>query len=441
MNDFVTVVGAGLAGCEAAWQLAQRGLHVRLLEMKPQKFSPAHHMQGFAELVCSNSLKAEHLSNASGLLKAEMKALGSLILRCAEASRVPAGGALAVDRDVFSALVTEKISNHPNITVERALVTEIPGAPCIVATGPLTDEALCGALEKLPGASTLHFFDAAAPIVSAESLDMTKIFRQSRYDKGSDYLNCPMSEDEYNAFYDALTGAELAPLHDFEKKLVFEGCLAVEILASRGRQTLAYGPLKPVGLIDPRTGREPYAVVQLRQENEAATHYNLVGFQTRLKWGEQKRVFRMIPGLENAEFTRYGVMHRNTYLNSPDVLGENYALKNDPLIRFAGQLTGVEGYMESTASGLVAGLSLAQRLNGRTEPRFTGATILGALERHVRTPVSNFQPMNANFGILDRLPMKVKGKKNRYEKMAEVALESLQASIAEAGIEPCAVNG
>ena len=440
MNDFVTVVGAGLAGCEAAWQLAQRGLHVRLLEMKPQKFSPAHHMQGFAELVCSNSLKAEHLSNASGLLKAEMKALGSLILSCAEASRVPAGGALAVDRDVFSALVTEKIENHPNITIERALVTEIPDAPCIVATGPLTDEALCCALEKLPGASTLHFFDAAAPIVSADSLDMTKIFRQSRYDKGSDYLNCPMSEDEYNAFYDALTGAELAPLHDFEKKLVFEGCLAVEILASRGRQTLAYGPLKPVGLIDPRTGREPYAVVQLRQENEAATHYNLVGFQTRLKWGEQKRVFRMIPGLENAEFTRYGVMHRNTYLNSPDVLGENYALKNDPLIRFAGQLTGVEGYMESTASGLVAGLSLAQRLNGRAEPRFSGATILGALERHVRTPVSNFQPMNANFGILDRLPMKVKGKKNRYEKMAEVALESLQASIAEAGIEPCAVN-
>ena len=440
MNDFVTVVGAGLAGCEAAWQLAQRGLRVRLLEMKPQKFSPAHHMQGFAELVCSNSLKAEHLSNASGLLKAEMKALGSLILSCAEASRVPAGGALAVDRDVFSALVTEKIENHPNITIERALVTEIPDAPCIVATGPLTDEALCCALEKLPGASTLHFFDAAAPIVSADSLDMTKIFRQSRYDKGSDYLNCPMSEDEYNAFYDALIGAELAPLHDFEKKLVFEGCLAVEILASRGRQTLAYGPLKPVGLIDPRTGREPYAVVQLRQENEAATHYNLVGFQTRLKWGEQKRVFRMIPGLENAEFTRYGVMHRNTYLNSPDVLGENFALKGDPLIRFAGQLTGVEGYMESTASGLVAGISLAQRLNGRAEPRFTGATILGALERHVRTPVSNFQPMNANFGILDRLPMKVKGKKNRYEKMAEVALESLQASIAEAGIEPCAVN-
>lgn len=437
MNDVVTVVGAGLAGCEAAWQLAQRGFRVRLMEMKPQKFSPAHHMQGFAELVCSNSLKAEHLSNASGLLKAEMKKLGSLILTCAEAARVPAGGALAVDRDAFSALVTERIAHHPNIEIERALVTEIPDAPCVVATGPLTDEALCAALEKLPGASTLHFFDAAAPIVTAESLDMTKVFRQSRYDKGSDYLNCPMNEAEYNAFYDALVAAELAPLHDFEKKLVFEGCLAVEILASRGRQTLAYGPLKPVGLIDPRTGREPYAVVQLRQENEAATHYNLVGFQTRLKWGEQKRVFRMIPGLENAEFTRYGVMHRNTYLNSPDVLGENYALKGNPLIRFAGQLTGVEGYMESTASGLVAGASLACRLSGQTEPRFPGSTILGALERHVRTPSPNFQPMNANFGILDRLPMKVKGKKNRYEKMAEAALEAVDAALAEAGVAAC----
>ncbi|MDO4356066.1 MAG: methylenetetrahydrofolate--tRNA-(uracil(54)-C(5))-methyltransferase (FADH(2)-oxidizing) TrmFO [Clostridia bacterium] len=437
MNDVVTVVGAGLAGCEAAWQLAQRGFRVRLMEMKPQKFSPAHHMRSFAELVCSNSLKAEHLSNASGLLKAEMKKLGSLILTCAEAARVPAGGALAVDRDAFSALVTERIAHHPNIEIERALVTEIPDAPCVVATGPLTDEALCAALEKLPGASTLHFFDAAAPIVTAESLDMTKVFRQSRYDKGSDYLNCPMNEAEYNAFYDALVAAELAPLHDFEKKLVFEGCLAVEILASRGRQTLAFGPLKPVGLIDPRTGREPYAVVQLRQENEAATHYNLVGFQTRLKWGEQKRVFRMIPGLENAEFTRYGVMHRNTYLNSPDVLGENYALKGNPLIRFAGQLTGVEGYMESTASGLVAGASLACRLSGQPEPRFPGSTILGALERHVRTPSPNFQPMNANFGILDRLPMKVKGKKNRYEKMAEAALEAVDAALAEAGVAAC----
>ena len=440
MNNPVTVVGAGLAGCEAAWQLAQRGIPVKLIEMKPHKFSPAHHMTGFAELVCSNSLKAEHLSNASGLLKAEMKQLGSLILTCAEQARVPAGGALAVDRDVFSDLVTEKIRNHPLITVEHAVVTEVPGGPCIIATGPLTDDALCDAIGKLPGFSALHFFDAAAPIVTEESLDMSKVFRQSRYDKGSDYLNCPMSEEEYNAFYDALIEAELAPLHDFEKKLVFEGCLAVEILASRGRQTLAFGPLKPVGLIDPRTGKEPYAVVQLRQENEAGTHYNLVGFQTRLKWGEQKRVFRMIPGLENAEFTRYGVMHRNTYLNSPDVLGRNFALKDDPAVRFAGQLTGVEGYMESTASGLMAGVALAHHLLGKPEPQFPGSTILGGLERHVRTRTSNFQPMNANFGILDRLPMKVKGgKKFRYEKMAEVAQEALAAALAEANITPIEV--
>ena len=440
MNNTVTVVGAGLAGCEAAWQLAQRGIPVKLIEMKPIKFSPAHHMTGFAELVCSNSLKAEHLSNASGLLKAEMKQLGSLILTCAEQARVPAGGALAVDRDVFSELVTEKIRNHPLITVENALVTEMPAGPCIIATGPLTDDALCAAISQMPGFSALHFFDAAAPIVTEESLDMSKVFRQSRYDKGSDYLNCPMSEDEYNAFYDALVEAELAPLHDFEKKLVFEGCLAVEILASRGRQTLAFGPLKPVGLVDPRTGKEPYAVVQLRQENEAGTHYNLVGFQTRLKWGEQKRVFRMIPGLENAEFSRYGVMHRNTYLNSPDVLGRNFAMKDDPTVRFAGQLTGVEGYMESTASGLMAGVALAHHLLGKPEPQFPGSTILGGLERHVRTHTSNFQPMNANFGILDRLPMKVKGgKKVRYEKMAEVAQEALAAALAEAAITPIEV--
>ena len=437
MNKTVTIVGAGLAGCEAAWQLAQRGIPVKLVEMKPQKFSPAHHMTGFAELVCSNSLKAEHLSNASGLLKAEMKQLGSLILTCAEQARVPAGGALAVDRDVFSQLVTEKIESHPLITVERALVTEVPETPCIIATGPLTDDALSEAIGKIPGFSALHFFDAAAPIVTEESLNMDKVFRQSRYDKGSDYLNCPMSEEEYNAFYDALIEAELAPLHDFEKKLVFEGCLAVEILASRGRQTLAFGPLKPVGLVDPRTGKEPYAVVQLRQENEAGTHYNLVGFQTRLKWGEQKRVFSMIPGLENAEFTRYGVMHRNTYLNSPDVLGRNFAVKDNPELRFAGQLTGVEGYMESTASGLMAGVAMAHHLLGQPEPQFPGSTILGGLERHVRTPSSNFQPMNANFGILDRPPMKIKGgKKVRYEKMAEIAQESLAAALAEAGITP-----
>ena len=424
-NPTVTIVGAGLAGCEAAWQLAKRGFPVRLVEMKPKKFSPAHRRDGFAELVCSNSLKAEQLTNASGLLKAEMRRMDSLILSAADACRVPAGGALAVDRDLFSEKITQTLREHPLVSCESALVTEIPDDPCIVATGPLTDPALTEAIERLPGAKSLHFFDAAAPIVTADSLDMDKVFRASRYDRGSDYLNCPMTEDEYNAFYDALMGAELAELHDFEKKLVFEGCLAVEILASRGRQTLAFGPLKPVGLVDPRTGKEPYAVVQLRQENEAGTMYNLVGFQTRLKWGEQKRVFSMIPGLEHAEFARYGVMHRNTYLNGPDMLGANYAMKNRPLLRFAGQLSGVEGYMESTASGLVAAVGLACALSGRPEPDFTGRTILGALARHVSTPSANFQPMNANYGILDPLENRVRGKRNRYEKLSERALEEL----------------
>ena len=383
----VTVVGAGLAGCEAAWQLVSRGIPVRLLEMKPIKYSPAHKSPGFAELVCSNSLKAEQLSNASGLLKAELRAMNSLILRCAEASRVPAGGALAVDRDRFSDAITETLKGHPLVTFESAVVSDIPEEPAIIATGPLTDPALTDAIAARTGSKALNFFDAAAPIVTADSLDMDKVFRASRYGKGTDdYLNCPMTEEEYNAFYDALVGAELAELHDFEKKLVFEGCLAVEILASRGRQTLAFGPLKPVGLIDPRTGKEPYAVVQLRQENVQGTLYNLVGFQTRLKWGEQKRVFGMIPGLEHAEFARYGVMHRNTYLNGPQVLGTNYAMKGHPLTRFAGQLTGVEGYMESTASGLVAAVGLAKALRGEPEPDFTGRTILGALARHVSTP-------------------------------------------------------
>ncbi len=427
----VTVVGAGLAGCEAAWQLARRDFPVRLVEMKPVKYSPAHHMPGFAELVCSNSLKAEHLTNASGLLKAELRAMGSLILACAEASRVPAGGALAVDRDRFSDLVTEKIRSHPRIAVERAVADRIPDAPCIVATGPLTDPALTDAIAAYTGSAALNFFDAAAPIVTADSLDMDKVFRASRYGRGADdYLNCPMTQAEYDAFYDALVGAELAELHDFEKKLVFEGCLAVEILASRGRQTLAFGPLKPVGLVDPRTGREPYAVVQLRQENEQGTLYNLVGFQTRLKWGEQKRVFGMIPGLEHAEFARYGVMHRNTYLNGPQVLGRNYALKGDPRVRFAGQLSGVEGYMESTASGLTAAVGLACALSGRPEPDFTGKTLFGALANHVCAPTPNFQPMNANFGILERLTGKVKGgKRMRYEKLSERAIDTMNEVI------------
>lgn len=426
----VTVVGAGLAGCEAAWQLAKRGVPVRLIDMKPQKYSPAHKSPGFAELVCSNSLKAEHLTNASGLLKAELRALDSLILSAAEASRVPAGGALAVDRRLFSDRITEAVKGHPLVSFESRVVDELPEGPTIIATGPLTDPALCDAIARRTGVQSLNFFDAAAPIVTAESLDMDKVFRASRYGRGTDdYLNCPMTEEEYNAFYDALIGAELAELHDFEKKLVFEGCLAVEILASRGRQTLAFGPLKPVGLTDPRTGRTPYAVVQLRQENAQGSLYNLVGFQTRLKWGEQKRVFSMIPGLEHAEFARYGVMHRNTYLNGPALLTNNYALKSDPLTRFAGQLSGVEGYMESTASGLTAALGLLCALEGRPEPDFTGKTVIGALARHVMTPTPNFQPMNANFGILDPLPFRVRGKKNRYEKLSETAIETMNEVI------------
>ena len=426
----VTVVGAGLAGCEAAWQLARRGFHVRLIDMKPVKYSPAHKSPGFAELVCSNSLKAEHLTNASGLLKAELRAMDSLILSAAEATRVPAGGALAVDRHLFSDRITEAVKGHPLIDFEARVVGEIPEGPAIIATGPLTDPALCDAIAARTGVKALNFFDAAAPIVTADSLDMSKVFRASRYGRGTDdYLNCPMTEDEYNAFYDALVGAELAELHDFEKKLVFEGCLAVEILASRGRQTLAFGPLKPVGLIDPRTGKTPWAVVQLRQENVQGTLYNLVGFQTRLKWGEQQRVFSMIPGLEHAEFVRYGVMHRNTYLNGPAVLGVNYAMKGEPTLRFAGQLSGVEGYMESTASGLTAAVGLACALAGKPEPDFTGRTVFGALARHVSTPSADFQPMNANFGILDPLTVKVKGKRNRYEKLSERAIETMNEVI------------
>ena len=421
-NNPVTVIGAGLAGSEAAWQLANRGVPVTLVDMKPLKFSPAHHMETCAELVCANSLKAEHLANGSGLLKAEMKKLNSLILAAAEKSRVPAGAALAVDRDKFSEEVTRRLAAHPLIAMEHRLVTALPDAPCIVATGPLTDPALTDALTALPHLSSLHFFDAAAPIVTAESIDMNRAFRASRYEKGSDYLNCPMTREEYDAFYEALISAELAEVHDFEKKLVFEGCLAVEILAGRGHDTLAFGPLKPVGLTDPHTGKRPYAVVQLRQENETATLYNLVGFQTRLKWGEQKRVFRMIPGLERAEFARYGVMHKNAYLNGPEALVRNYAWKENPLVRFAGQFSGVEGYVESAASGMVAAIGLAQALSGREETDFTGQTLLGALARHVSTPTPNFQPMNANFGILDPMEKRIKGKKERYEAMSARSL-------------------
>lgn len=424
----VKVVGGGLAGAEATWQLIKRGIPVELYEMKPLKFSPAHELPGLCELVCSNSLKAEHLTNASGLLKAEMALLDSLVLATAQKTRVPAGGALAVDREMFSEEISSVLLKHPLVSLKREVVSEVPDTPSIIATGPLTEDSLASAIKAKTGQQSLHFFDAAAPIVTYDSLDMDKIFRQSRYGRGEgdDYLNCPMNEAEYNAFYDALLKAELTPLHDFEKKQVFEGCLAVEILASRGRLTLAFGPMKPVGLIDPRTGREPFAVVQLRQDNLSGTLYNLVGFQTRLKFGEQKRVFSMIPGLANAEFARYGVMHRNTYLDSPNLLTRNYAYAKDPMIRFAGQMTGVEGYMESTASGLVAGLSLARALKNQSEIDFSDQTIIGALEAYVRTLNHDFQPMNSNFGLLQPLPQKVRGKKNRYEQLAKRSLDIIR---------------
>ena len=427
MNNTVRVIGAGLAGSEACWQLAKRGFHVELYEMKPGCFSPAHQKSGFAELVCSNSLKADYLSNASGLLKAEMRLMDSLVLKAADAARLPAGGALAVDRDLFSDYVTNTLETHGNVRVIRERVDALPDGPAIVATGPLTHEALLDDIQKRCGFSGLHFFDAEAPIVSKDSLDFSKIFAASRYGKGDDdYLNCPMNEEEYNAFYDALVSAETAEVHDFDKSMVFEGCIAVEILAARGRQTLAYGPMKPVGLTDPRTGKMPYAVVQLRRDNMSGTLYNLVGFQTRLKFSEQKRVFSLIPGLEKAEFMRYGVMHKNTYLNSPDLLDLNFRLKSDPLLRFAGQMSGVEGYMESAASGLVAAIGLTRRLKGREEPDFGECTMLGALSRYVTVPQKDFQPMNANFGLLPPAGKKIRNKKERYEFLAERSLTALK---------------
>ena len=359
-----TVIGAGLAGCEAAWQLASRGIAVTLIDMKPERFTPAHHSAGFAELVCSNSLRSDQLTNAVGLLKEEMRQLGSLILKAADATRVPAGGALAVDREAFSRYVTEAVENHPLITVERREVTKLPEENAVIATGPLTSDALAEEIAKLPGLATLNFYDAAAPIVSGDSLDMTKVFRAGRYGRGDDYLNCPMNREEYEAFYQALLSAEAAEVHGFDGKQVFEGCMPIEVMASRGEMVMAFGPMKPVGLTDPRTGREPYAAVQLRAENNEGTMYNLVGFQTRLKWGEQKRVFSMIPGLENAEFLRYGVMHRNTFLHSPGFLDQNYQMIARPGVYFAGQMTGVEGYVESASSGMVAGISLARQMLG-----------------------------------------------------------------------------
>ncbi len=428
----VTVVGAGLAGCEAAYQLSKRGIHVHLFEMKPGKKSPAHQKEGFAELVCSNSLRSNRLENACGLLKEEMRRLDSFILRAADATQVPAGGALAVDRENFSSYITESIKQNENITVYHEEVARIPDAPAIIATGPLTEGRLFEDIENKV-ASGLHFYDAAAPVVLADTLDMSVVFRASRYERGDDYLNCPMTKAQYADFYNALVSAETAPLHEFEKNVkVFEGCMPVEVMAKRGENTLCFGPLKPVGLRAPGEERPPYAVVQLRQDDAAGTLYNLVGFQTNLKFAEQQRVFRLIPGMQNAEFVRYGVMHRNTFLSAPGVLGWDYSVLKIPGLYFAGQITGVEGYVESAASGLLAGLSLARRLEGKAPLDFTSRTALGALGHYVAEYAGgNFQPMNINYGIMEPLGEKVRNKALRYGKIAERSLaivEKLQQS-------------
>ena len=426
----VKVIGAGLAGCEAAWQLAERGVHVTLMEMKPQKMTPAHHSADFAELVCSNSLRGDRLENAVGLLKEELRRLGSLILQSAEANRVEAGGALAVDRYGFSGMVTEKIRSHPNITVAEGEVTEIPEPPVIIATGPLTSDAMSEAIHRyFGGADYLSFFDAAAPLVSFDSIDMSRAWFASRYDRGeADYVNCAMERDEYAAFVEALTTAEEAEVHGFEDSKVFEGCMPVEVMARRGFDTLRYGPLKPVGLKDPKTGREPYAVVQLRKDNAEGSVYNLVGFQTHLKFPEQKRVFSMIPALHDAEFVRYGVMHRNTFLCSPKLLDRYYADRREPLVAFAGQMTGVEGYVESTASGYLAGVSMAAKVLGGPLPDFPRETAIGALAAYISDEsVVNFQPMNVNFGIMPALGYRVKGKANKNLAIANRSLAVIDA--------------
>ena len=428
MQNYAIVIGGGLAGCEAAWQIAQAGIPVRLYEMKPVRYTPAHHQENLAELVCSNSLKASRLASAGGLLKTEMEMQGSLLVRCAKACSVPAGGALAVDRNQFSAMVTEEIQHHEMITVIREEITELPEENTVIATGPLTSDALSKEIEKLCG-NRLSFFDAAAPVVSADSLDMSRIFVQSRYDRGdADYLNCPMNREEYEAFWDALVHAEQAPLHEHDREAfkVYEGCMPVEVLASRGAETLRYGCLKPVGLRDPNTGKRPYAAVQLRKENREGTMYNLVGFQTNLKFGEQKRVFGMISGLEHAEFLRYGVMHRNFFLNSPELLNPDYSMRNHETLFFAGQMTGVEGYMESASSGIIAGKSLARKLQGKSAYLLPEGTMMGALAAYVsRGGAAEFQPMGANMGLLPPLPEHIRGKQERYQKTAEQAVANL----------------
>ena len=427
--NHVTVIGAGLAGSECAWQLAQRGIQVTLCEMKPVKKTPAHTTEYFAELCCSNSLRSDQLENAVGLLKEELRRLDSLIMRCADATRVPAGGALAVDRHGFARMVTEEIRQHPNITVAEGEVTEIPEGEVVIASGPLTSDALAEKLIALFGeGSTLNFFDAAAPLVSFESIDMDCAYFASRYDKGTpDYINCPMNEAEYKAFWQELITAQEAEVHGFEDKQVFEGCMPVEVMARRGEDTLRFGPLKPKGLPDPKTGRDPYAVVQLRKDNADGSIYNLVGFQTHLKWPEQKRVFTMIPALHDARFLRYGVMHRNTYLDSPRLLDRYYRLRSRPRIAFAGQMTGVEGYVESCASGFLVGVELARRLQGRAPIDFPQETAIGALGLYVSNPtVGDFQPMNINFGIIPPLDHRVKGKRNKNAELSQRSLAVIE---------------
>jgi len=427
----ITVVGAGLAGCEAAWQAANRGVKVTLYEMKPKKFSPAHHSPNFAELVCSNSLRADRLENAVGLLKEEMRRLNSVIMRAADETRVPAGGALAVDREKFSQRVTSLVRSHPLITVKEEEVTEIPDGYCVIASGPLTSDALSDSIAKLTGQSYLHFFDAAAPIVEFDSINMEKAYFAARYGRGGDdYINCPMNEEEYEAFYQALITAETAPLKEFDEKelKVFEGCMPVEVMAKRGHDTLLFGPLKPVGLPDPRTGKVPYAVVQLRRDNAAGSLFNIVGFQTHLKFGEQKRVFSMIPGLENAVFARYGVMHRNTYLDSPALLDRFYRLKSQNRIFFAGQITGVEGYVESASSGLAAGISCARAALGMEPADFGRSTAIGSLGYYISSAEpGRFQPMNINFGIMPPLEEKIRDKREKYRRISERALKEIDA--------------
>ncbi|MDF0725198.1 FADH(2)-oxidizing methylenetetrahydrofolate--tRNA-(uracil(54)-C(5))-methyltransferase TrmFO [Cytobacillus sp. S13-E01] len=429
MNEVVVnVIGAGLAGSEAAWQVVKRGVKVNLYEMRPVVQTPAHHTDKFAELVCSNSLRGNSLTNAVGVLKEEMRILDSVIIGSADACAVPAGGALAVDRHEFAANVTDRVKNHPNVTVYNEEIVKIPEGPTIIATGPLTSKSLSEQLRSLTGEEYLYFYDAAAPILEKDSIDLNKVYLKSRYDKGeAAYLNCPMTEEEFDRFYEALITAETVPLKEFEKEIFFEGCMPIEVMGKRGKKTMLFGPMKPVGLEDPKTGKRPYAVVQLRQDDAAGTLYNIVGFQTHLKWGPQKEVIRLIPGLENAEIVRYGVMHRNTFINSPKLLKPTYQYRDRNNLFFAGQMTGVEGYVESAASGLVAGINAARLVLGQELLTFPAETAIGSMAKYITTTNSkNFQPMNANFGLFPDLNERIKNKQERYEQYAGRALETIQ---------------